>query len=312
MKIFRDLTAVQLNQPTVLTIGTFDGVHCGHQALIKQLTQSAHRHGAQAAVMAFHPRPKAVLAPHLPNNDHLTTPKERITLFEALGLDILILIPFTLEFAQTAAHDFMQLLVERLHLVELWAGHDFALGKNREGNLTRLAELGRELNFTVHEFAPLYIEGELASSTRIRQLLLEGEVRRATALLGRYPTLRSEIIQGAQRGRTIGFPTANFTVPTERLLPANGVYATWVQLPGSTHRYPSVTNVGIRPSFGGSERTVEAYIFDFEANLYGQVLTLEFVERLRPEKRFNGIDELVAQISHDSAQARAVLAEEIQ
>lgn len=310
MKIFRDLATVQVEHPTVLTIGTFDGVHQGHQALIAQLTQSAHQRGAQAAVMAFHPRPKAVLAPHLPNNDHLTTPEERIALFQQLGLDILLLIPFTLEFAQTTAHDFMQLLVNRLHLAELWAGHDFALGKNREGNLTRLAELGREMNFTVHEFAPLYIEGELVSSTRIRQLLLEGDVRRATALLGRYPALNSRIIQGAQRGRTIGFPTANFTIPAECLLPANGVYATWVQLPGSAHRYPSVTNVGLRPSFGGSERTVETYIFDFEANLYDQVLTLEFVERLRPEKKFGGVDELIAQISHDSAQARAMLAHE--
>ncbi len=311
MKIFRDLATVQLEHPTVLTIGTFDGVHRGHQALVKQLTQTAHRRGAQAAVMAFHPRPKAVLAPHLPNNDHLTTPEERIALFEQLGLDSLLLIPFTLEFAQTTAYNFMKLLVERLRLVELWAGHDFALGKNREGNLARLAELGRELNYTLHEFAPIYIEGELVSSTRIRQLLLEGDVRRATTFLGRYPSFSSQIIQGAQRGRTIGFPTANFAVPGERLLPANGVYATWVQLPGSTQHLPSVTNVGIRPSFGGTERTVEAYIFDFEANLYGQSLTLEFVERLRPEKKFNGIDELVAQISHDSAQARALLAKEI-
>jgi riboflavin kinase/FMN adenylyltransferase len=307
MKIFRDLAAVNFDSPTVLTIGTFDGVHRGHQALLEQLKQSARARQAQAAVIAFHPRPKAVLAPHLPNNDHLTTPEERIDLFEQLGLDVLLLIPFTLEFAQITAQNFVKMLVERLGMVELWAGHDFALGKNREGNLERLAALGQELNYRLCEFAPLTSAGEIVSSTRIRRLLLEGEVGRATAMLGRYPSLRSQIIRGAQRGRSIGFPTANFAVPAERLLPANGVYATFVHLPGVSQRLASVTNVGVRPSFGGGERTVESFIFDFEGDLYGQELTLEFVEHLRPEKKFNGLAELVAQISHDADQARALL-----
>jgi riboflavin kinase/FMN adenylyltransferase len=311
MQIIRDLAAAHLSGPTVLTIGTFDGLHCGHQALIKQLQQSAREHQAQAAVIAFHPRPKTVLAPHLPNNDYLTTPDERIALFEKLGLDILILIPFTLEFSQTTAADFMRLLVERLKMVELWAGHDFALGKNREGNLDKLRALGQALNYTVHEFMPLLIDGQIVSSTQVRNFLLAGDVRQATQFLGRYPSLSSEIIHGAQRGHTIGFPTANFAVPAERLLPANGVYATFVQLPGETQRRASVTNVGIRPSFDSTERTVEAYIFDFDQDLYGQRLTLEFVERLRPEKKFNSIDELVAQIRHDAEQARQLLVEEV-
>jgi riboflavin kinase/FMN adenylyltransferase len=310
MQIIRDFAAAHLNGPTVLTIGTFDGLHRGHQALINQLKQSAQERQAQAAVIAFHPRPKTVLAPHLPNNDYLTTPEERIALFEKLELDILILIPFTLGFSQTTAYDFMKLLVERLNLVELWAGHDFALGKNREGNLEKLRALGQEMNYNVREFKPILIEGKVVSSTQIRQLLLAGEVRQATEFLGRYPSLSSEIVQGAQRGHTIGFPTANFAVPGERLLPANGVYATFVQLPGAVQRRASVTNVGIRPSFEGTEQTVETYIFDFEQNLYGQRLTLEFVERLRPEKKFNSIDELVAQITYDAQEARTLLAKE--
>jgi riboflavin kinase/FMN adenylyltransferase len=310
MQIIRDLAVVKVNGPTVLTIGTFDGLHRGHQALIRQLKQSAKERQAQATVIAFHPRPKAVLAPHLSNNDYLTTPEERIALFEELGIDILLLIPFTLELSQTTAHDFMKLLVERLHLIELWAGHDFALGKNREGNLGKLIALGKALNYTVREFTPILINGAIVSSTKIRELLLAGEVRQATEFLGRYPSLSSEIIQGARRGHSIGFPTANFAVPAERLLPANGVYASFAQLPGSGQRLASVTNVGIRPSFGGGERTVEAHIFDFEGNLYGQRLTLEFVERLRPEKKFNSIDELVTQITHDAEQARALLMKE--
>lgn len=310
MQIIRDFEAAHLNSPTVLAIGTFDGLHRGHQALINQLKQSAQERQAQAAVIAFHPRPKTVLAPHLPHNDYLTTPEERIALFEKLGLDILILIPFTLEFSQTTAYDFMKLLVQRLNLVELWAGHDFALGKNREGNLEKLRALGQELNYSVREFKPILIDGKVVSSTQIRQLLLAGEVRQATEFLERYPTLSSEIVPGARRGHTIGFPTANFAVPAERLLPANGVYATFVQLPGTGQRRASVTNVGIRPSFEGTERKVETYIFDFEQDLYGQRLTLEFVEHLRPEKKFNSIDELVAQITHDAQEARTLLAKE--
>lgn len=311
MQIIRNFEAAHLSGPTVLTIGTFDGLHRGHQALIQQLKQSAQEQQARAAVIAFHPRPKTVLAPHLPHNDYLTTSEERIALFEKLELDLLILIPFTLEFSQTTAYDFMKVLVDRLNLVELWAGHDFALGKNREGNLEKLRELGQDLNYRVCEFKPILIDDKIVSSTQVRQLLLAGEVRQATKFLGRYPSLSSEIVAGARRGHTIGFPTANFAVPPERLLPANGVYATFVQLPGETLRRASATNVGVRPSFEGTERTVETFIFDFEQNLYGQQLTLEFVERLRPEKKFNSIDELIAQISHDAAQARTVLANEV-
>jgi riboflavin kinase/FMN adenylyltransferase len=310
MQIIRDFATAHINSPTVLTIGTFDGLHQGHQALIKQLKRSAQERRAQATVIAFHPRPKAVLAPHFSNNDYLTTPEERITLLAELGIDVLLLIPFTLELSQTTAHDFMKLLAEQLNMIELWAGHDFALGKNREGNLEKLIALGKEMNYAVREFTPILINGAIVSSTKIRQLLLAGDVRQATDFLGRYPSLSSEVIQGVRRGHTIGFPTANLAVPAERLLPVNGVYSTFVQLSGSGQRLASVTNVGIRPSFGGSERTVEAHIFDFEGNLYGQRLTLEFVEHLRPEKKFNSIDELAAQISQDAEQARALLAKE--
>ena len=311
MRVIQDLTTVNLAGPTVITIGTFDGLHLGHQALLKQLTQAAGLYQAQAVVLAFHPRPKTVLAPHLGNNDYLTTSEERMALFAKLGLDALILVPFTLEFAQTTAYDFMKFLVERLNLIELWVGHDFALGKNREGNVDRLSQLGQELNYRVQVVTPLVVNGEIVSSTRIRQLLLAGEVRPAAELLGRYPSLTSTIIKGAQRGRTIGIPTANLAVPPERLLPANGVYATYVRYPDDGPRLPSVSNVGVRPSFNEQERTVEAYIFDFNQSIYGQQVTVEFVERLRPEQKFNSVEELVTQIRHDADQARALLAQEV-
>jgi len=311
MQIIRTLADVQLITPTVLTIGTFDGLHLGHQALIAQLTEAAKKRQARTAVITFHPRPKTVLAPHRPQNDYLTTSEERLALFSELGLDVLILIPFSVEFAQTSAYNFMKMLTKHINLVEFWSGHDFALGKNREGNIEKLAELGRELNYTVCEFTPVLIDGQIISSTQIRQLLLAGEVRQAGRLLGRYPAISSEVVAGVQRGRKIGFPTANLAIPSERLLPANGVYATFIQRSDDERRYASVTNVGIRPSFEDDERTVESYIFDFNEDIYGQRLTLEFVEHLRSEKKFNGIDELMAQIKQDSEQARKVLDTEL-
>jgi riboflavin kinase/FMN adenylyltransferase len=311
MQIIRDLTEAHLANPSVVTIGTFDGLHRGHQALIDHLKQDARQHQAQTAVITFHPRPKTVLAPHLPNNDYLTTPEERLALFEALGIDLVVLTPFTLELAKTSAYDFVKLIVERLHMVGLCVGHDFALGKNREGNVDKLTELGQEFGYTLRQVMPLVLDDDVVSSTRIRHYLLEGNVRQATHLLGRYPSLSSTIIQGVQRGRTIGFPTANFAVPAERILPANGVYATFIRRTGQSWRYPSVTNVGIRPSFDSKERTVETFIFDFDEDIYNQSFTLEFVERLRPEKKFENIGALVAQIGQDAEQARQLLASEV-
>lgn len=310
MHIFHNLNSVQLAGPTVLTIGTFDGLHRGHQTLIAQLKQAAQARQAQTAVIAFHPRPKTVLAPHLPNNDYLTTRSERIALFEQLAPDYLILTPFTLELAQTTAPNFVKLLVNRLKMVELWAGHDFALGKNREGNIETLRALGKKFGYTVHEFAPLVVDGIIVSSTGIRRLLLAGQVRQAGHLLGRYPSVSGQITRGQQRGRTIGFPTTNLAAPPERLIPANGVYATFVRFAGDERRYAGVTNVGLRPSFAGNNRTIETFIFDFDEDVYGRMLTLEFVERLRGEQKFNTIEELKGQITLDAAQARDILARE--
>ncbi len=307
MQLFQNLADVHLSQPTVLTIGTFDGLHRGHRDVINQLKAAAQMHGAKTAVMAFHPRPKAVFAPQRFKNDYLTTPTERVSLFKQLEIDVLILIPFTFELAQTPAFDFMQQLTRNINLVQLCVGHDFALGKNREGTIDRLAEIGNELNYSVGEIKPFTLDGTIVSSTQVRKHLLTGDVRKAAYLLGRYPSFESYIIEGDKRGRTIGFPTANFSVPTERLLPENGVYATFFQYEGN--KYSSVTNIGIRPTFDGTgSRTVEAHIFNFDQDIYGQPATLEFVERLRPEKKFSGIDALIAQITKDAETAETLLA----
>lgn len=310
MQVFRSLAEARLEGPTVLTIGTFDGLHRGHQDIVRQVKNAAKNLRAQTAVIAFHPRPKAIFAPQTFHNDYLTTAAERIALFQKIGVDALILTPFSLEFAQTTARDFMRDMSARLNLVQICVGHDFALGKNREGTATRLAQLGQEFGYSVCEIDPFLLDGEIVSSTRIREFVAGGDVRHAARLLGRYPGLTSTVVRGERRGHTIGFPTANLAVPAERLLPANGVYATFVRLAGQSGRLPSVTNVGVRPSFGGDGRTVEAYIFNFDRNIYGRAMTLEFVERLRPEMKFDGIEALVAQIRHDAEQAKLILAGE--
>jgi riboflavin kinase/FMN adenylyltransferase len=311
MQIFRDLADVLVGEPVVLTIGTFDGLHLGHQDVLRQVKQAAQQLTAKTAVIAFHPRPRAVFKPDYFHNDYLTTPMERIKLFQRQGIDVLILIPFSLEFAQISAGSFMRMLTDKINLVQMCVGYDFALGKNREGTISKLTELGRVLNYDVYEIQPFVLNGEAVSSTSIREYLRQGDVHNATRLLGRYPFLTSRIVQGSRRGRTIGFPTANLAVPPERLLPANGVYATLIHLPDDHTPYPSVTNIGVRPSFDGRDRTVEAHIFDFDQNVYDKTVTLEFVERLRPEQKFNGVEELVAQIRKDSAQARRLLADEL-
>jgi riboflavin kinase/FMN adenylyltransferase len=187
MQLFQNLADVHLPQPTVLTIGTFDGLHRGHQDVIRQLKTAAQKHQAQTAVIAFHPRPKAVFAPDRFKNDYLTSPNERISLFKQLSIDVLILIPFTRKLAQTPAFDFMQQLTHNINLVQLCVGHDFALGKNREGTIEKLTELGSEFNYTVGEIKPFSLENTIVSSTQIRKYLLAGDVRSATYSIGKIP-----------------------------------------------------------------------------------------------------------------------------
>jgi len=307
MQLFQDLNQVNLTQPTILTIGTFDGLHLGHQNLLQQLNAAAKNHQAMSVVLAFHPRPKTVLAPHLPSDDYLTTATERITLFERLGLDVLLLVPFTRELSQVTAEAFMGLLKARLNMIELWAGHDFALGKGREGNLEKLSELGQTLGYQLHETAPVIVNEQIVSSTRIRHLLMDGNIPQATAFLGRYPAITGEVGHGAKLGRTLGFPTANLITPPERLLPANGIYATFMVRAKTGQRYLSATNVGVRPHFDGTTRTVEAYILDFDEDIYGETFTLEFVTRLRPEEKFDTLEGLLTQMAKDVLQARTIL-----
>jgi riboflavin kinase/FMN adenylyltransferase len=310
MKIIDDLSSTNLNRDTIITIGAFDGVHRGHQHLIRQLVEAAQQTDRLAGLITFYPHPSAVLSPHDPIR-YLSTPGEKAALLEKLGLDILVILPFDQEMAQTSAQDFMAQVRRHLRMAELWVGSDFALGHAREGNVETLRTIGQELGFLLRIIEPLTWQGQIISSTRIRSLVLKGEVLQAARLLGRYPSLAGEVVWGSQRGHSLGFPTANLEVRKERVVPADGIYAVYARL--GEERHPGVANVGVRPSFEiAGERIVEVHILDLEEDIYGCDLVVEFVERLRDEVRFADIEELKAQIERDIAQARRILVEEKQ
>lgn len=304
MEVIDDLAKVGLRRETVLTIGAFDGVHRGHQALISPVVTRARAAGRLSGVITFHPHPAVVLAPDRAPR-YLTTPGEKVALLEKLGVDLVVLLTFDRHMAGTPARDFVEKVSWRLRMQELWVGADFAMGRDRQGDVDYLRRLGRELGYEVHVVEPLVLDGQVVSSSRIRRLLLEGEVEDAARLLGRYPSLSGEVVEGARRGHTLGFPTANLEIRPERAVPANGVYAVYALL--GRERYPAVANVGVRPTFDNGKRTVETYILDFQGDLYGCDLVVEFVARLRRERRFESVEDLVEQIGKDSEMARSML-----
>lgn len=287
-----------------LTIGAFDGVHAGHQQIVRQLVAGAHAEAAPAVVLTFEPHPAEVLHGPL-KGFYLHDPEDKAALFAELGVDILISQPFDASLRNTSAEEFMRQVHQQLQLSQLWIGHDFALGRDRQGNFDALRRFGVELGYSVHQVLPVRVDGAIVSSSMVRTALTEGDVAAAERLLGRRYRLRGEVVSGAQRGRTIGIPTANVQVPERRLVPASGVYVTWATLAGT--RWPSVTNIGVRPTFadGTPAPVVETHILDYSGGeFYGEALELEFVARLRGEQKFAGADELVRQIQLDIEQAR--------
>jgi riboflavin kinase/FMN adenylyltransferase len=306
MDVYEGFPTPPLDGPVYLTIGNFDGVHRGHQMLIRELAEAAHKAGGLAGLLTFEPHPVAVLRPEA-KTLRLTSHEERADLLAALGLDFVVVHPFTRETAATAADAFLARLIQHVPLAELWVGPDFALGKAREGNTERLAALGREMGYRLRVVPPFVWRGEQVRSSRVRALLSElGAVEEAADLLGRPYRMWGQVTRGAQRGRTLGFPTANLLLPQERLVPAYGVYACWAWRGDMGH--PAVVNIGVRPSFDNGHPSVEAFLLDFSGNLYDEILGLSFVARLRGEKKFAHISELIAQIGADAEKARALLA----
>ena len=290
-----------------LSIGVFDGVHAGHQALIKRMLDEGRARGLTGGVVTFHPHPRTVIRPDLPFQ-YLASLEHRVELLRACGVEFVSVLQFTSELQQVSAEDFCRLLVEEAHVRLIVVGADFRLGRGGEGTVERLAEIGRVQGFEVLPVGLIdHGTGSVPiSSTRIRAALAAGEMEEVQALLGRPFSLRGPVVLGDQRGRTIGFPTLNIGVSADRALPPDGVYVTRAYFP--TGIFSAVTNVGTRPTFDGSSRRVETHVFDFEGDMYGEVVTVELLHRLREERKFEGIDALVAQIQLDSAAARAWLA----
>jgi riboflavin kinase/FMN adenylyltransferase len=305
MHIYHDLSTVHLTDECALTIGNFDGVHRGHQALIAGLISSARANGWLSGLLTFDPHPAAVLRPHQAI-DYLTLLPERLQLLEGLGLDFVVVHPFTPETAQTSARHFVEALGEHLRLRELWAGPDFALGRNRAGDLPALRQMGKELGFAVREVTPFLWNGVEVRSGNIREMLWKGDVAAAAALLGRPYRLPGRVERGEQRGKSLGYPTANLNVLPGRVIPAHGIYAAWAEVAGQ--RWMAAVSIGVRPTFGESNRlTVEAYLLDFQGDLYGREIALEFVARLRDELRFATVADLISQMERDVAQTRELL-----
>jgi riboflavin kinase/FMN adenylyltransferase len=288
-----------------LSIGVFDGVHRGHQEIIGALTARARAAAEPAAVVTFWPHPATVLG-RGPLRC-LTTDDERAQLLGALGVDVVITHRFDEDTAATSAGDFVARLQERLDFRHLLIGYDFALGKDREGNRGRLTEIGRELNFLVDVIPALGDESGVISSTEIRKLVATGDVAEAAKLLGRPYSLGGPVVHGDSRGADLGFPTANIAYPPEKILPLNGVYACWASVEGRHHA--AAINVGIRPQFHDGDQVplVEAHLLDFEGQIYGQDVQLQFVSRLRDERKFASVPALVGQMHKDVEAIRHML-----
>lgn len=304
MLILRDdLSAFQGS--SVMTIGKFDGIHLAHQHLIATINQRAAAQGAVSAMVTFDPHPEAILNPQ--GAPPLLTPlPEKIALLEQAGLGALLLLTFNEQLMRTRAADFLDALAGALRPRELWVGEDFALGYRREGDVSFIRQWAHARTIEVFSIPTVEVGGERVSGSRIRGLLGEGQVEAAARLLGRPPSVQGVVQQGDQRGRTIGFPTANLLPAPRQALPADGVYATRAYLPDGRW-CPSVSNVGTRPTFEGTQRRVECHLFEWEGDLYGQPLTVCFYHRLREERKFSGLPALLAQIEADAAQARRYL-----
>lgn len=302
MKIFHGTENANISKPTVLTLGVFDGLHLGHQRIMQTVVDRAKLSGAVPTAITFDPHPRAVLhpasAPPL-----LQTLDQRLANFEVLGIKQAIVIPFTLDFAASEAEAFLENIVrERLHAKEVYLGKGFAFGKDRGGNIGLLREMSSKLGFVADEVDEVQLRGRRVSSSKIRELLAEGSVNLARRMLGRPYGVEGVIIRGNRRGHTIGFPTANLK-PHNRVIPRYGVYATATLIDGTWRK--SITNIGVRPTFeSDADPSIESYIFDFDGDLYGDVLRVRFLHRIRDERKFNGIDELKAQIERDSERAR--------
>ncbi|MES2571856.1 MAG: bifunctional riboflavin kinase/FAD synthetase [Verrucomicrobiota bacterium] len=303
LRSIEELTSI--HGPVVLAIGVFDGVHLGHRAVIERALADARQANGTAVVATFDPHPIRILRPeHAPRL--LTSTEHKTRLIRALGIEHLLILPFTTAFAATPPEHFIRELANACRpLREICVGHQWSFGKGRAGNLELLERLGKELGFEEVGVHAVEIDGQIVSSTLIRKAVEAGDLDTARRFLGRPYTVLGTVVEGDRLGRTIGFPTANLWAHNEQF-PPNGVYAVDVSRTAQTLR--GVANIGVRPTIANAsgQRVIEVHLFDFDADIYGEDLELTFRRFLRPEKKFASLDDLRAQITHDAAQARVL------
>lgn len=306
MQIIEDLTDFKFSANTVVTSGTFDGVHIGHQKILKNISDSAFSDNLKSVVVTFWPHPRFVLGREQ-DLKLLSTFEEKAQLISKIGIDYLVKIPFTKEFSMLTSEAFIQqILVDKINTKRLVIGYDHKFGKNREGGFEYLRSNANQYGFSVEEISRQDIEDVGVSSTKIRAALERGDISEAEEFLGRKYTISGFVKEGDRIGRSIGFPTANLDVPESyKLIPRDGAYAVWVEV--NAHRYMGMLNIGVRPTVSGEERRIEVNIFDFNKTIYNERLTIQFHSLLRSEQKFESIEALKAQLVKDKIQAIKIL-----
>ena len=307
MKIFRHIDDQGLLvSGTVATMGNFDGIHLGHQTLVRNTVEESQRLGYPSTVLTFEPHPLKVLAPERAPSLILSY-EDKMALLQSLGVDIVVAQRFDLQFASIAADEFVcRFLVDRLKIKKLWVGRDLRFGQGRKGGTDNLLRLAPGAGFEVGVLDPILLDGIRISSSRIRQLVEEGRVDEVRPMLGRYHFVSGRIVTGHRRGQKLGFPTANIATETE-VVPLNGIYATLIQV--KNKQWLSVSSVGVNPTFGDGPRTVESFILDFDGDIYGERVKLAFVQRIRDEKKFVLVKDLIGQMDEDVKRAKTLFKE---
>lgn len=307
MKIYYDLNQFQVKRP-VVTIGTFDGIHLGHQKVIARLNDFARQHNGESVIFTFHTHPRLVTSPNETSLRLLTTLEEKTKLLEKSGIDHLVIYPFNREFANLTYHEFVEkILIEKLRTHCLVVGYDHKFGKNREGGFEYLQQCAEKYNFHIEKLDALLVDDDSVSSTKIRNALESGDIEKANHFLG-YPfTLHGTVVSGKQLGRKLGFPTANIESSNKyKIIPGYGVYAVKVRL--TQGNFNGMLNIGTRPTFNNNadNRSIEVNIFDFDSDIYGEEITLEFAKKIRNEQKFSDMLQLAAQLSIDRATAQSI------
>jgi riboflavin kinase / FMN adenylyltransferase len=306
VQLEQELVGFNHDRDSLITIGVFDGVHLGHKFLISQLKELAQKQGFRSVVITFDKHPQEILTPQS-HPLFLTDSSDKAYLLNSEGVDAVIVLAFTKELANYSAREFLNLLITKLNMRGLVIGPDFSLGRNNEGNIQAIRRLSSEMRFSLTVVPPVKIDGEIVSSTSIRNALASGNMEKVQKLMSRPFSLRGRVIHGTGRGAALGFPTVNLDVLSSQALPSDGVYATKVLLDGKY--YPSITNIGFNPTFQNSERTVETFLLDYHNDLYLREIKIEFIHKIRQEMKFKEVDELKKQIAEDIKQVNNILAE---